>query len=326
MRKRVIWALWVAALLAGARAVLAQRPASLPDLQGTWNGSTLTPLQRPQPFRERSAFTPEEAAEYVRAAPDRVRSRLPTSVDRQMQVDVDDTFVEVERMPLDGLRTSLIVDPANGMLPPLVSVAQARKADRPKRSFDDPETFGLAERCLLGNFGASGGSLASPPMVASAAIPSFYRIVQTDTHVLIFAEWVHDARIIRLNGTHLPPAIRSWLGDSIGHYDGQTLVVDTTNFRRDTHNLDSGERLHVVERFTRIDAKTLWYRVTVEDPDTWANPWTAEWPFRAVDIALFSVECHEGNYAIENFLRGARADERRAQGSRPEDPRPQPYR
>jgi hypothetical protein len=153
-------------------------------------------------------------------------------------------------------------------------------------------------------------------MVPSVAIPSFYRIVQTDTHVLIFAEWVHDARIIRLNGTHLPLAVRSWLGDSIGHYDGQTLVVDTTNFRRDTHNLDSGERLHVVERFTRLDAKTLWYRVTVEDPDTWANPWTAEWPFRAVDIALFSVECHEGNYAIENFLRGARADEGRAQAPR----------
>jgi hypothetical protein len=198
----------------------------------------------------------------------------------------------------------------------LLPVAQARIANRPKRSFDDPETLGLAERCLVGNFGASGGSLASPPMVPSAAIPSFYRIVQTDTHVLIFTEWVHDARIVRLNGTHLPAAIRSWLGDSIGHYEGQTLVVDTTNFRRDTHNLDSGERLHVVERFTRVDAKTLRYRVTVEDPDTWANPWTAEWPFRGIDLALFSVECHEGNYAIENFLRGARAEERRVQAPR----------
>ena len=251
MRARVFLALSIAAFLAGGRAVFAQRSASLPDLQGTWNGSTMTPLQRPQEFRDRSAFTPEEAAEYVRASPDRIRSRLPTAVDRQMQIDLDDTFVEVENMPLDGLRTSLIVDPPNGMLPPLLPVAQARIADRPKRSFDDPETFGLAERCLLGNFGASGGSLASPPMVPSAAIPSFYRIVQTNTHVLIFTEWVHDARIVRLNGTHLPPAIRSWLGDSIGHYEGQTLVVDTTNFRRDTHNLDSGERLHVVERFTR---------------------------------------------------------------------------
>jgi len=315
MRTRVIGALSVAALLAGGRAVLAQRPASRPDLQGTWNGSTLTPLQRPQPFRDRRAFTPEEAAEYVRAAPDRVRSRLPTSVDRQMQVDVDDTFVEVERMPLDGLRTSLIVDPTNGMLPPLLPAAHERIASRPKRSFDDPEALGLAERCLLGNFGA-GGSLASPPMVPSEVIPSLFRIVQTDRHMLIFSEWVHDARIVRLNSSHLAPAIRSWLGDSIGHFEGRTLVVDTTNFRRDTHNLDSGERLHVVERFSRVDAKTLRYRVTVEDPDTWATPWTAEWPFRAIDAPLFSVECHEGNYAIENFLRGARADERRAQASR----------
>jgi hypothetical protein len=153
-----------------------------------------------------------------------------------MQIDLDDTFVEVENMPLDGLRTSLIVDPANGMLPPLVPVGQARIADRPKRSFDDPETFGLAERCLLGNFGAGGGSLASPPMVPSAAIPSFYRIVQAETHVLIFTEWVHDARIVRLNGTQLSPTIRSWLGDSIGHYDGQTLVVDTTSSTRRSGN------------------------------------------------------------------------------------------
>ncbi|HMF97426.1 MAG TPA: hypothetical protein VKE96_24165 [Vicinamibacterales bacterium] len=304
MRARLVLALSIGWLFVGRGAVFAQRPASVPDLQGTWNGSTLTPLQRPQQFRDRSTFPPEEAAEYVRASADRIRSRLPTSIDREMQIDLDDAFVEVENMPLDGLRTSLVVDPANGMLPPLLPVAQARIAARPKRSFDDPETFGLAERCLLGNFGASGGSLASPPMVPSAAIPSFYRIVQTTTHVLIFSEWVHDARIVRLNGTHSPPAIRSWLGDSIGHYEGQTLVVDTTNFRRDTHNLDSGERLHVVERFTRVDAKTLRYRVTVEDPDTWANPWTAEWPFRAVDLPLFSVECHEGNYAIENFLRG----------------------
>ena len=317
MRAHVVTALSIVALLAGGRALFAQRAASLPDLQGTWNGSTLTPLQRPQQFRDRPTFTPEEAAEYARSAPDRVRSRLPTAVDRQMQTDIDDSFVEFENMPLDGLRTSLIVDPPDGMLPPLLPVAQARIADRPKRSFDNPETLGLAERCLVGNFGASGGSLASPPMVPSASIPSFYRIVQTATHVMIFTEWVHDARIVRLHGTHLPSTMRSWLGDSIGHYEGQTLVVDTTNFRRDTHNLDSGERLHVVERFTRVDAKTLRYRVTVEDPDTWATPWTAEWPFRATDIPLFSVECHEGNYAIENFLRGARADERRAKTARP---------
>src|SRR5262249_22980780 len=179
MRARAILALSIAAFLAERPVLVAQRSASVPDLQGTWNGSTLTPLQRPQQFRDRSAFTPEEAAQSVRTSADRIRSRLPTSVDRQMQIDIDDTFVEVEQMPLDGLRTSLVVDPANGVLPPLLPAAQARIAARPKRSFDDPETFGLAERCLLGNFDASGGSLASPPMVPAAAIPSFYRIVQT---------------------------------------------------------------------------------------------------------------------------------------------------
>jgi hypothetical protein len=156
-----------------------------------------------------------------------------------------------------------------------------------------------------------GGSTASPPMVPSEVAAAYYQIVQTDAYVLIFTEWIHDARIIRINGRHPSPALKRWLGDSIGHYEGATLVVDTTNFRADTHNLDSGERLHVVERFTRVDPKTLRYRVTVNDPDTWATPWTAEWRFSATEARIFGIECHEGNYAIENFLRGARAQERR---------------
>ena len=153
--------------------------------------------------------------------------------------------------------------------------------------------------------------MASPPLVPSPVIPAFYHIVQTDAYVLIFTEWVHDARVIRMNSTHVSSAIRKWLGDSIGYWDGATLVVDTTNFRPEVHNLDSGPRLHVVERFTRVDPRTLRYRVTVDDPDSWATPWTAEWPFRLTDAKMFPVECHEGNYAIENFLRGARAEERR---------------
>jgi hypothetical protein len=306
----------IAALAVAQVAATPQRQAERrPDLQGLWNGSTMTPLQRPARFIDRAAFTPDEAAEYIRAAPDRVRERLPSADDRLTQADLEDNFVERESMGLDGLRTSLVVDPANGVLPPLVPAAHGRLAARPKRSFDDPETLGLAERCLLGNFGA-GGSLASPPMVPSEVIPSYFEIVQTDAYVLIFSEWVHDARIVRMNGTHLPPTIRKWLGDSIGRYEGSTLVVDTTNFRSEVHNLDSGERLHVVERFTRVDAKTLRYRVTAEDPDTWATPWTADWPFKAMEQRLFPVECHEGNYAVENFLRGARADEKRGPGSR----------
>jgi hypothetical protein len=302
------------ALFAAHGPVRANRNSpSHPDLQGTWNGATMTPLQRPSEFRDRVTFTPEEAAEYVRTAPERARNQLPTPADRLTQADVDDAFVEAEAIRLDGLRTSLIVDPSNGMLPLLLPAARARIAARPRRSFDDPEVLGLAERCLLGNFGL-GGSTASPPITPSQVIAAYYQIVQTDAYVMIFAEWMHDARIIRMNSTHLSPMIRKWLGDSIGHYEGSTLVVDTTNFRPDTHNLDSGERLHVVERFTRVDPKTLRYRVTVSDADTWATAWTAEWPFKATDARLYGIDCHEGNYAIENFLRGARAEERGGRG------------
>jgi hypothetical protein len=234
---------------------------------------------------------------------------VPTEADRLLQPDVEEDAVEIEAMPLDRLRTSLIVDPSDGLLPPLVPQAQARIARRPKRSFDDPEGFNLAERCLLGNFGA-GGSMASPPLWPSPVIPAYFQIVQTDAYVLIASEWMHEARIVRMNSTHLPATIRKWTGDSIGYWDGATLVVDTTNIRAEVRNLDSSERLHVIERFTRVDRRTLRYRVTVDDPDTWATPWTAEWSFRALQARIFPVECHEGNYAVEGILRGARAEER----------------
>jgi len=310
MRSPVICTLAIA-VSAAHTAVVAQRaPQARPSLEGTWNGATLTPLQRPADFKDRATFTPEEAAEYKRSAPERARNRLPSAADRLTQADVDESFVESEVYHLDRMRTSLIVDPPSGLLPELLPAARARIAARPKRLFDNPESFGLAERCLLGNFGL-GGSLASPPLIPSEVIPGYYRIVQTDTSVLIYTEWVHDARVVRMNGQHVASGVRKWLGDSIGYYEGDTLVVDTTNFRADSHNLDSGERLHVVERFKRIDGKTLLYRVTVDDPDTWATAWTAEWPFKATDTRMYGVECHEGNYAIENFLRGARAEERR---------------
>ncbi len=283
--------------------------AARPAIEGIWNGSTLTPLQRPPAFRDRVFFTPEEANTYIQSTTERAARRLPSDADRATQVDLDDTFVEREWMALDRRRTSLIVDPPDGALPPLVPAARARIAERPKRSLDDPEGLSLSERCLMGNFGL-GGSLASPPLVPSEVIPSFYQIVQSDASVVIFTEWVHDARVVRMDAPHLPPSVRKWLGDSVGRYEGATLVVDTTNFRRETHNLDSSERLHVVERFTRVDPKTLQYRVTVDDPDTWATAWTAEWLFHAIDLRLFAAECHEGNYSLENMLRGARAEER----------------
>src|SRR5262245_20269207 len=307
-RARVLLTL---ALVVASASIDAQRDRPQhPDLQGMWIGSSLTPLQRPADFKDKSTFTPEEAAEYTRTAADRIRSRLPTEADRLTQADVDEAYVETEVIKLDGLRTSLLVDPPNGLLPALLPAVQARIAARPKRLYEDPETFNLAERCLLGNFGL-GGSAASPPMVPSVVAAFYYQIVQTDDYVMIFAEWVHDARIIRMNGTHPPPTVKKWLGDSIGRWEGSTLVVDTTNVRPEVHNLDSGERLHVVERFTKVSNDELRYRVTVEDPDTWATPWTAEWPFKSTDSKIYEMSCHEGNLSIENFLRGARAEEKR---------------
>jgi hypothetical protein len=308
MQSRVAWAI-AFVLLATTPSLRAQRAQPThPDLQGTWNGATLTPLQRPAEFKDKQTFTPDEAAEFVRTREDRLRSRFPTPEDRLTQADIDDVYTEVEAMPLDRLRTSLIVDPPSGVLPPQLPAAQQRIAARPKRAFDAPETFNLAERCLLANPG-NGGSAASPPLTPSQAFATYFQIVQTADHVMIFSEWIHDVRVVRMNGAHLPPSVRKWLGDSVGQWDGDTLVIDTTNFRPDVHNLDSGERLHVVERITKIDEDTLEYRVTSEDPDTWATPWTAEWRFRRTDAKLFEVACHEGNFAIEGMLRGARAEE-----------------
>jgi len=312
----------VRSLIVLAVAVLASTLASAqrdrtthPDLQGIWNGSTMTPLQRPDGFKDKSAFTPDEAADWVKHASDRLASRLPSDLDRLFQPDIDDTYVEFEAMPLDGLRTSLIVDPMDGMLPPLVPQAQARIGARPNRLFEDPETLTLTERCLVGN-PPIGGSSASPPLLPSPVFASYYQIVQTDTYVMIFSEMFHDVRVVRMNGEHLPSTIKGWLGDSIGRWEGHTLVIDTTNFRADTHNADSSDHLHVVERFTRVDENTLRYRVTIDDPETWTRPWTAEWPFKASDNKLFEDACHEGNYAIENALRGARADEQRQGASK----------
>jgi hypothetical protein len=175
--------------------------------------------------------------------------------------------------------------------------------------YDDPELRPLAERCLLG-FGSTSG----PPM-----LPVLYnnlkRIVQTPDHIMILNEMVHDARIIRLNSEHLPADIRKWMGDSIGHWEGDTLVIDTTNFTPTSALRGATENLHVVERLKRNDDNSLLYSFTVEDSATWAEPWSGEYPWPATEDSVFEYACHEGNYALGNILRGARlleADEESA--------------
>jgi hypothetical protein len=278
--------------------------ASGADIEGVWNFNTMTPLERPDGMIERATFTPAEAAEFERTFFERGAERFAPA-DRPLQIDFNETFVVVPR--LDRLRTSLIVDPPDGKLPALSPAAAERAAATPKRSFDNPESLLLVERCLV--MSGAVGSLASPPLIPVVAYDNFLQIVVARDQVLLFSEWVHDARVVRIGGTHLPASMGRWLGDSIGHWEGTTLVVDTTNFRGDTRNHGASEQLHIVEWFTSVDETTLRYRVTVEDPQTWVRPWTAEWLFHATADTVLEVACHEGNYDVENFLRGARSEE-----------------
>jgi hypothetical protein len=189
------------------------------------------------------------------------------------------------------------------------SADESNAGQGPPSAFDNPEARPLAERCLLGFSSTSG-----PPTMPNYFYNNMKQIVQTPDTVMILNEMVHDARVIRIGGRHLPPAVRRWNGDSVGHWEGDTLVVDTTNFTDKTQFQGASASLHIVERFRRIDDKTLLYRFTVEDPDTWDRPWTGEYPWVASDENIYEYACHEGNHALENVLRGARAREREEAG------------
>jgi hypothetical protein len=300
------WVIVVAIVSCGTSRLAAQTKDGPPDLQGVWTNGTLTPLTRPAEFADRYALTKAEAAEFERTAFERVMKTVP-ELDRMTAADLNDVYLDTATLKVvPDRRTSLIVDPPNGMLPPRAPAAQQRPV-RPL-SYDDPESRTLHERCLLSlNFG---GSSSVPPLVPNPVLQDFYRIVQTPQHVMILSELVHDTRIIRIGGRHLPPDVRQWHGDSVGQWEGDTLVVDTTNFTDQTRYRGASTSLHVIERFRPIGAGTLDYRVTVEDPDTWTAPWTAQVPFSRTNNSMFEYACHEANYSMANSLRGMRAKEK----------------
>ena len=293
-------------LALACRPTLAQRaPVVSPDLQGTWTNGTITPLERPKQFQGKPSLTAAEAEAYERTWLEDFRKNF--SEDDLMAPDLDYTYMDRQTV-VPSRATSLISDPSDGRLPALLPAARARADARRKESFDGPEGLGLAERCLMET--SFGASTAAPPLVPSPFGQNFYQIVQTPQAVVIVSELIHHARVIRIGGTHLPASIRSWLGDSIGRWQGDTLIVDTTNFDDHTHFRSSGPRLHVVERFRRASATTLDYSFTVDDPDTWDRSWSAAVPFRATSEPMLEYACHEGNYSMTNILRGARAEER----------------
>jgi len=309
-------------------------PDGHPDLQGTYDLNTLTPVVRPAGMP--AVLTPEAAARLEAAvteslseseqALDANRSAPPAGGDGSPgaagNVGGYNTFwLDPARtyMMVNGeIRTSLIVDPPAGRVPPMTAEGAARFAaqrnaaspDQPPvddpglgdpDSYNDPEQRPLGERCILG-FGSTSG----PPALPNYFYNNLHQIVQTPGHILILSEMVHDVRIVRMKAEHLPAHMKFWMGDSVGHWEGDTLVVDTTNFNDKTRFRGSGEGLHVVERFTRVDANNLLYQFTVEDPATWVSPWSGEYVWPRTDDPIYEYACHENNYALEGVLRGAR--------------------
>ncbi|HYL36323.1 MAG TPA: hypothetical protein VEV17_10460 [Bryobacteraceae bacterium] len=283
-----------------------------PDLSGIWTNATITPLERPAKYAGKPTITDAEAAVFEKDLADEFKKEDGASngpiLARFGSAGVggyNALFVDQgsEMARVDGVkRTSLIIDPPDGKVPPLTDEARKRMAGmmRSFNKYDDVKDRPLSERCIVG-FGSTSG----PPMLP-VLYNNTYQILQTPEAVMILVEMVHDVRVIRMNGTHKPSNIRQWLGDSIGHWEGDTLVVDTANFNDQTMFNGSGENLHVIERFQRLDANTILYRATIEDPSTFTKSWTLEYPFNATPGPIYEYACHEGNYAMTDIMGGAR--------------------
>ena len=290
-----------------------------PDLQGIWTNATLTPLERGvvvaitgervgAPSVSTLNISDQDAAAYEKRIKD-VGSfdRRDGGADSDVSRAYNNLFIDrgTELARVDGAkRTSLIIDPADGKIPPLTEQAREKAGARPANRYDSVADRPLGERCITGF-----GSAVGPPMLP-VGYNSNYQIVQTPGYVMILSEMIHEVRTIHMDGRpHLPQDIRQWLGDSVGHWEGDTLVVETTNFTGKTRFRGSDENLRVTERFKRVDANTILYRFTIDDPSAFTKPWTAEYPFIASAAPIFEYACHEGNYALSDILAGARKSE-----------------
>ena len=296
-------------------------PDGRPDLQGVWDFRTITPLERPEELAGKEFLTEEEAAVYERET---LSSR---NADRRDRDESREGFVNGAPVTADlaraynqfwfdrgtsvvgDRRTSLIVDPPDGRIPPLTPDAEeradARRAGR-ARAAHGPEDRGLSERCIMG--------FNSGPPMNPAGYNQNVQLFQTPDYVVLLNEMVHNPRFIPVDGRpHLPQGLRLWVGDSRGHWEGETLVVDTTNFTDKTNFQGSGQDMHLVERFTRVDDGTLLYEYTINDPDSFERPWSVSVPMKTSELPLYEYACHEGNYGMPSSLSGARAVERAAE-------------
>src|SRR6266850_1335341 len=296
---------------AAAKKWTAKTPDGQPDLQGYWTNSTYTPLQRPQGVTK-EFYSAEEVTRVEKLAAERESEQ--TEPGTIADVHYDFTQFGLDRgqsTHTTQMRTSMIIDPPDGRIPAVTADGQKRQAERAaerKRmgaTTDQAQNMPIGTRCII--MAGSG-----PPMMPPGYNGN-YQIVQGPGYVMILTEMIHDVRIIPLDGRpQLPRNVRQWIGSSRGRWEGDTLVVETTNFNGKNPFQNGSEDLRVVERFTRIDAGTIDYRFTIEDEKTWARPWTAVLPLKPSTGPIFEHGCHEGNYGARNTLAGARAEEKRA--------------
>jgi hypothetical protein len=300
-----------------------------PDLQGTWTTQTFTPLQRPKRYAGQEFLTDAEAAELIKLLSKEGVDPLVTNIfgasdeERAKRVEQNDEthynnadwLATARPKTLSSRRTSLIFDPPDGLIPPQTPEGQKRAAARRALAgFDSYETRPAQERCIVWTH--EGPPMMPPPY------NDILQILQMPGYVIVYRELATAPRIIPMDGRPHPPGqIRNWSGHSVGRWEGDTLVVDTTNFNDKAAIQGSGPDLHVVERFTRTSADAITYRVTLEDPGTWTRPWSVEIPMLATDGRLYEYACHEGNYGLPNILSGARFTEREAKAGAPKPDR-----
>ena len=284
-----------------------------PDLQGIWTDNTLTPLERPKKFGAKEFYTDQEFADLTRRARQGEKveeADLGAAAPQAVRYDLEVYGFDRTKLRFASTkRTSLIVGP-EGVVPPMLPQATKRNAERAAMNrgheFDSHENRPLQERCIL-------MGQERIPMIPGANEGNLLLIVQGAGYVSLLHEIDHSTRVIPTDGRpHVPQNIRQWQGDSVGHWEGNSLVVDTTNFMNLTNYRGSGEKLHLVERFSRTADDTMIYQFTVEDPETWAKPWTAEVPWTKTKGPVYEYACHEGNTMISTILRGARVAEEEA--------------
>jgi hypothetical protein len=316
MIRRALLSLSVLAALV-ALVALAWLPAPVsstrPNFEGIWNSATATPLERPKELQHKAFFTPDEAAEWERQLAERLQEPPSGTPSTSRGTGTYNTFYrEYGTSVVKTLRTSIVTEPADGRIPALTPAAaenRRRRLDR-QQLFENPEELGLQDRCLA--FVTSG-----PPMLPYS-YNSNYQIVQTADALLIHTEMIHDARIVHLDGRpHLPPQIRQAHGDSVGHWEGNTLVIDTTNFADGSGyygsaggNFGWDQNLHLIERLSLFDDETLLYQFEIDNPTAYAARWKGELTMTRSAGPIYEYACHEGNYSLPNMLSGFRAAER----------------